>query len=104
MTSLASGKHDVTGWSDLDKDQFSTMQRLGIEERHWSPTLAHRSKQRKERKRLELRGIREHNAREIAAAQPESAAEADLLGAAATNSEVSQKVAAFLARERTISG
>ena len=67
--SSASGKPDFTGWNDVDKVQFSAMERLGIASEHWSPTNAHRSKQTKEKKRLELRGIREHNERAINSAQ-----------------------------------
>ena len=58
---------DITGWTSFDLEQYTAMQRLHIIQQHWSPTMAHRSKQAKQTKRLELRGVREHNARCIAA-------------------------------------
>ena len=47
---------DITGWTSFDLEQYTAMQRLHIIQQHWSPTMAHRSKQAKQTKRLELRG------------------------------------------------
>ena len=63
---------DITGWTSFDLEQYTAMQRLHIIQQHWSPTMAHRSKQAKQTKRLELRGVREHNARCIAAKEAAS--------------------------------
>ena len=62
------GATDMTGWADEDIEHLHEMKRLRIEAEWWSPTPALRSKQKKEKKRLELRGIRAHNKCAIAAA------------------------------------